>query len=155
MGKIPLYNDPILHEFCEAMLKSSKRAIELIETHGINYKNVRAYGRGATFMHTAALCGDLQMMQYLIDKGADVNAADYFGTTPLHESIIHCHEPKKCRDAVELLLKNGAFISTLPLQMAEALSKHEVVSLIEQTKVNRTLSDINNQNKPKITSTTF
>lgn len=57
---------------------------------------------GFTALHQSAQEGHLKIIQYLIDKGADVNATNEDGTTPLHLVAY--------QEAVELLLKNGADI---------------------------------------------
>ena len=154
--------DPILHEFSKTLLdlESFKKAKEIIQTHGVNYKNKDAYG--GTFLHMAAAFGDLQIMQYLIDNGADVNVTDYYEETPLYKSIMHCEpEPEECKDVVRLLLKYGACINTKPspLELANSLlPKHDFVSLIEQTNMDRTCKSCGSpcdtiQNKPKLTAT--
>ncbi len=45
-------------------------------------------------------------MKLLVAKGADINAKDYNGTTPLHEAAWSGH-----KDVVELLVDNGANVS--------------------------------------------
>ena len=37
-------------------------------------------------LHEAARLGDLDVVEYLIGKGADVNAKNSYGWTPLHEA---------------------------------------------------------------------
>jgi ankyrin repeat protein len=61
-----------------------------------------------------------EMVEYMIEKGADVNALDKDGSTPLMEAIPNGH-----KDIVELLLKSGAKKDVenrhgeTPLQVAE------------------------------------
>jgi ankyrin repeat protein len=38
-------------------------------------------------LHTAAKKKNMERVKELIDSGFDVNTRDYFGWTPLHESI--------------------------------------------------------------------
>ena len=40
--------------------------------------------RGYSALHVAALFGQTQMVELLVDLGALVNAADHYGRTPLH-----------------------------------------------------------------------
>ena len=39
---------------------------------------------GDTALHQAAGCGDVEILQMLLSNGADINAKDYDGNTPLH-----------------------------------------------------------------------
>src|SRR5262247_4745473 len=68
---------------------------------------------GSTALHHAAGYGPLDNLQSLIDKGADVNAKNRHGSTPLHWAI---HDEAKVR----LLLSNGANVNakqgTLPIR---------------------------------------
>jgi len=54
-------------------------------------------------IHFAADYGQAEVVEYLISKGADVNASDKYEITPLLTAIFEGHE--KC---VSLLLANGA-----------------------------------------------
>lgn len=40
--------------------------------------------RGQTPLHVAALCGQASLIDFLVSRGAVVNATDYHGSTPLH-----------------------------------------------------------------------
>lgn len=40
--------------------------------------------RGATPLHIAAMKGEVECAQLLVDYGADINAPDLLGNTPLH-----------------------------------------------------------------------
>ncbi|KAJ8248976.1 hypothetical protein GJAV_G00229810 [Gymnothorax javanicus] len=54
--------------------------------------------RGYTPLHVAAICGQSQLIDLLVEKGAVVNATDYHAFTPLHLSCQKGHQ------AVTLLL---------------------------------------------------
>ncbi|XP_029969829.1 myotrophin [Salarias fasciatus] len=54
-------------------------------------------------LHYAADFGQLEVLQFLIQMGADINATDSLGLTPL---ITACYEGH--RDSVKLLLEKGA-----------------------------------------------
>lgn len=59
---------------------------------------------GSTLLHHAAAFGSLDTMAFLIDVGADVNAKNRRGTTPLHWAV---HDEAKVR----LLLKHKAGVN--------------------------------------------
>ncbi|MEQ2260936.1 Ankyrin repeat domain-containing protein 27, partial [Xenotaenia resolanae] len=40
--------------------------------------------RGYSPLHAAAICGQAQLIDLLVNKGASVNATDYHALTPLH-----------------------------------------------------------------------
>ena len=56
-----------------------------------------------TPMHRAAWNGNKNVMQLLLDRGAELNAVDQDGWTPLHGATLHGH-----KDVVQLLLERGA-----------------------------------------------
>ncbi|PIK47733.1 putative ankyrin repeat domain-containing protein 12 [Apostichopus japonicus] len=64
--------------------------------------------RGETSLHLAAIKGDIQVAESLINQGADVNAQDYAGWTALHEACNHGHS-----ELTDLLLTAGAFVNAL------------------------------------------
>ena len=59
---------------------------------------------GATALHYAA-CGRLEICQFLVRKGADVNTTDNAGWTPLQVSILRGHN-----EITVLLIQNGGDI---------------------------------------------
>lgn len=66
--------------------------------------NVNMKGNnGRTPLHWAADYGQVEIMQFLLSKGAKVNEKDSYGITPLLAAV---YEDKA--KAVELLLKSGA-----------------------------------------------
>ena len=77
-----LFNDPILEQFVNS---DFNKKVEIIQSHGINSKNDRWAGK--TLLHIAAIYGDLDSIQFLIDNGADVNARDKNGFSPLFDSM--------------------------------------------------------------------
>jgi len=54
----------------------------------------------------AAASGDIQSVRRLLDQGADVNARDELGQTPLHHAACSGH-----KDVAELLIRRGAVVT--------------------------------------------
>ncbi|HEV8542963.1 MAG TPA: ankyrin repeat domain-containing protein [Verrucomicrobiae bacterium] len=63
--------------------RGNKKAVELLLGAGANI-NAQWQTDGTTPLHRAALHGYVQLSQFLIEKGAQVNSADSYGSTPLH-----------------------------------------------------------------------
>lgn len=60
-------------------------------------------GDGSTLLHHAARAGQLDVMELLITRGADLNAKSHTGWTPLRDAIVG-HQAA----ALRLLLQRGA-----------------------------------------------
>lgn len=71
-----------------------------IEKEGMDV-NIEVQGRLP--LHYAADYGQADVLDYLIIKGANVNAPDKYGITPLLSAIFEGHT-----DSVKLLLEKGA-----------------------------------------------
>ncbi|PMD52361.1 ankyrin, partial [Hyaloscypha bicolor E] len=56
-----------------------------------------------TPMHFAAMIGHAEMVDFLLSKGARINAQDVHGATPLHMAISNSHLA-----VVKLLVQSGA-----------------------------------------------
>jgi ankyrin repeat protein len=65
--------------------------------------NARERVKGCSALHVAARRGNLVVAQALLECGADIEARDKYGDTPLHRAV-------KCRQAemVAYLLASGA-----------------------------------------------
>jgi ankyrin repeat protein/mono/diheme cytochrome c family protein len=66
--------------------------------------NIKASTKdGATAVHRAAECGDVEVLKLLVERGADVNAERKGGRAPLASAVVFGHEA-----AVRYLLSKGA-----------------------------------------------
>lgn len=79
---------------------------------------------GRTALLTAAAHDQLEIVQLLIDHGADVNAEDCDGWTPLSEAV--------SLECVELLLAAGADIHAQDLAGTEVIGQHRDPEIIER-----------------------
>lgn len=73
----------------------------LIETFGLTLKEVDE--NGDTMLHAATKTGQIQVMQYLIDSGVNINATNMQGNTALHVAVLNEQSEALC-----LLLESKA-----------------------------------------------
>lgn len=86
----------------DAVNRGDRDAVERALAAGANI-NGRRPREGSTAFSNAALRGNVEMVKYLIDKGARVSRANEDGNTPLHVAAFMCRE-----EVVRLLLEHGA-----------------------------------------------
>ena len=65
--------------------------------------NKQYFSSGSTALIDAVLHNDVETIQYLLDKGANINLSDRYGNTPLSLALF-----SRKYDAAIFLLKNGA-----------------------------------------------
>lgn len=88
-----------------------------------------------TKLHSAAKNGSIELVKLLIENGANVNARDKYGETPLHHSIYHSvldetqsNNNVSKEEIVKLLIENGADVNAknnnekTPLHYAESVT---------------------------------
>jgi len=89
------------------------------------------YLSDATPLHLVALDGHKGLAEFLIAKGANVNAKCNFGETPLHFAAGGGHE-----EVVELLVAKGANVNAKdyqgrsPLSWAKDIGHQEIIELL-------------------------
>ena len=97
--------------------------LKLLLDHGgreyINYEYPRIVGEiKETLLHKAAGHGNVEIVKLLLDYGADANARDEHGETPLFDVVYICtddpfEECKRYEEIVDLLLEYGADINAV------------------------------------------
>jgi ankyrin repeat domain-containing protein 50 len=65
---------------------------------------------GGSPLHCAAIYGKERMAEILVEAGADVDAQDCRGSTPLHDAALYSHNGPRIP---EILLENGASVNTV------------------------------------------
>ena len=86
------------------------KAMELLIRHGANV-NLANWENGNTPLHYAAVSGNPDLVQLMLVHGAEVNAVNRGGYTPLYylaSSGTGCREGMKIEKTVELLVAHGA-----------------------------------------------
>ncbi|CAG9534670.1 unnamed protein product [Cercopithifilaria johnstoni] len=110
-------------------LCTTKRIIESYGTKIINCKDFD--GRESTPLHFAAGYNRVEVLKYLLEKGANVEARDTGWLVPLHNACAYGH-----LIAAELLVKHGADLNAIdkwgytPLHEAALKGKFDVCKLL-------------------------
>ena len=109
--------------------------------------DVKRRGRnGLTPLHYAAMSGHLAILEYLLEKGAEIEAVDeLFGWTPLHCAADNGH----AKIVRFLLTHKGSVdakddrVSWTPLHFAEMNGDKEVLRLLKRSKASQHAKDMN------------
>ena len=82
------------------------------DIHGVKWHleqgaDINAPYKNTTLLHEAVSYDHKEIVELLIDKGAELNIKDDDGVTPLHEAVVSIGQ----KDIIELLITNGADIN--------------------------------------------
>lgn len=86
----------------QAITEGDNREVERLLQAGVNADAPTGWELP---LHLAAHSGNLPIVELLLDAGAQINARDHYGFTPLHHAVL---APTNAVQLVELLLAQGA-----------------------------------------------
>jgi len=120
-------------------MNDANEMFDILVEYGAKITETSTYDNG-TLLHNAAFSGNTDIMKKIIKAGANVNAIDDDGNTPLH--LATCNLKDK---AVKVLIENGAELSTTIENKAGKLPINSIKpSLLEdgryKTKLNEVLA---------------
>jgi hypothetical protein len=121
-----------------AMRKRNVAFVELALSHGVDVNYRMGHSR-RTMLHTACRDGDIKKVAYLIERGANLNAVDAQGSTPLHlamqpPSVFHPLE------IVSTLIVSGCKVNIqdkhghTPLHLACIVGSKELIEILLQNR---------------------
>ncbi|KAM0852800.1 hypothetical protein ACQ4PT_051513 [Festuca glaucescens] len=98
-------------------------AIKYLVNHGADVRQQRSKGN-ITLLHTAALLGYSEIVEFLLSRGADVDAISDLGT-PLTVAALRGYA-----SIVKILLQNNADFGRLPIELAAEYGTREDVEIL-------------------------
>jgi hypothetical protein len=81
-------------------------------------------------LHHAAGGGAIDLIEYVLARGADINAKDKYGDTALHYAALNGHQ-----EAINILIAKGADIHAKNNDGDTALDNYWLVQALQQSKV--------------------
>jgi len=107
---------PIDEQFYKAILSISKGPLRLEEIKALikahpELVSIDSHGSGETPLHFAAMTGDIDLAELLLEFDANVNARSAGGSTPLHLAVGSMGFDKSNLEVARLLIAHGADMS--------------------------------------------
>ncbi|XP_029953506.1 poly [ADP-ribose] polymerase tankyrase-2-like [Salarias fasciatus] len=125
-------NSEVDRQLLEASKSGDVETVKkLCTVQNVNCRDVE--GRQSTPLHFAAGYNRLAVVQFLLQRGADVHAKDKGGLVPLHNACSYGHY-----EVAELLVLHGAVVNVAdlwkftPLHEAAAKGKYDICKLLLQ-----------------------
>lgn len=101
------------------------KGLEEQHNNGVDFNTADYDGR--TALHLAAAAGHMKLFTWLVQCGADINATDRWGGTPLEDAI-----KQNQVEAAKLLMRMGAAeLQHSKVVVATDLDHHEVAPVIK------------------------
>ncbi|XP_076162883.1 uncharacterized protein LOC143144407 isoform X2 [Ptiloglossa arizonensis] len=120
-------SDVIRHTYIEELLRATAaseidRVVQLLDA-GLNVNSWDSHGSKNTPLHWAACYGNKDIVTYLIGRGADVNAINGCGATPLHDAVNRgdvtiCQELLQAGANPLVKASNGTFSGKTPYYLS-------------------------------------
>ena len=135
---------PEVSSFLErkAQVEASSQALFALKEHSANSRYSQKFSKGMIELYLVAYFGIKAIVKLLLEKGADVNAADQFGRTPLYQATKRGHI-----DIIKLLLEKGADVNAvnsfgrMPLSWASGRGHINIVKLLLEKGANIEAAD--------------
>ncbi|KAK0163427.1 hypothetical protein PV327_007111 [Microctonus hyperodae] len=126
------------------------RVVQLLEA-GIDVNSWDSEGSKNTPLHWAACYGNKDVVECLIERGADVNAENGCGATPLHEAVsrgdlIICQEILKAGANPHIRAIQGTFAGKSAIELSTG--KSSIHSLMQRAISNTILKEMENRHSP-------
>src|SRR5579883_1698588 len=114
---------PALHQ---AAIRGDTQSMERLLNQGADIKEEAFAG---TALHFASRKCNVEPVRLLVARGADTNAIDRLGRTPIDYAAA-----EGCAATVTLLLENGAEVTPRAMKMAESKGYPNVLDLLQKAK---------------------
>jgi len=127
-GRPPLMN-AILAE------RADVNIIKMLVENGANV-NIKDSGQKWTALHFAAREGHADIVEFLIESGAEIDPQDVFGNTPLWRAVFTFKGDPKI---INILLSHGAdkyrknYSDISPVDLANTIGDQEILKLLSET----------------------